>query len=72
MKDNEPEDSEQMKQVSGLYVGTGLGITAKLWTCWMYFTVKFVFSFFVIDEKKNYFDEKPFDLFWTPYLCLSK
>ena len=53
MKDNEPEDSEQMKQVSGLYVGTGLGTTAKLWTCWMYFTVKFVFSFFVIDEKKT-------------------
>ena len=30
MKDNGPEDSEQMKQVSGLYVGTGLGTTAKL------------------------------------------
>ena len=60
MKDYGLEDLEQMEQV------WGLGITVKLWTYWMYFTIKFFSVSFVIDEKK-YCGEKPFHLFWTPY-----
>ena len=33
MKDYGLEDSEQMEQVWGLYVGTGIGIEEQLWGC---------------------------------------
>ena len=63
------EGSEQMEQVWGLYIGTVFYIEEKLWSevvnLWNVFHHKVFSVSFVIDEK-NYCDEKPIHLFWTP------
>ena len=75
MKDYGLEDSEQMEQVWSLYVATGFYIYEQL--CEVVnllnlFQDKVFFPFILLLMKKNYCDEKPFYLFSTPYLGLSK
>ena len=73
MKDYGLAGSEKMEQVSGLYVEQVFIFrnNSEVVKLLNIFHHKFFSVSFVIVEKKDYCDEKPFHLFWSPQLSLS-
>ena len=69
MKDYGLEDSEQMEQVLGSYVGTFFVFRnndCEVVNLLSVFQHKVFFPFLLLLMKKNHCDEKPSHLFWTP------